>query len=89
MLEAAREVDLDLVARPPLSPKKLSLLINSRPIERSGFRFRHSVQYSTILGTFHTARGIVEISEEEVLVPGRDHLSRFCFGNGVVSIQIN
>ena len=42
-----------------------------------------------ILGTFHTARGIVKISEEEVFVPGRDRLSRFCFGNSVVSIQIN
>ena len=42
-----------------------------------------------ILGTFHTARGIVKISEEEVFVPGRDRLSRFCFGNGVVSIQVN
>jgi hypothetical protein len=42
-----------------------------------------------ILGTFHSAKGIVRISEEEVFVPGRDRLSRFCFGNGVVSIQIN
>jgi hypothetical protein len=41
-----------------------------------------------ILGKFHTARGIVQISEEEVLVPGRGRLSRFCFGKRLVGIQI-
>ena len=53
--------------------------------------FVRHLNYSAIkiLGTFHTARGIVKISEEEVFVPGRDRLSRFCFGNGVVSIQVN
>lgn len=53
--------------------------------------FVRHLNYSAIkiLGTFHTARGIVKMSEEEVLVPGKDRLSRFCFGNGVVSIQIN
>jgi hypothetical protein len=42
-----------------------------------------------ILGKFHTARGIVQISEEEVLVPGMGRLTRFCFGNSAVGIQIN
>ncbi|HXH86771.1 MAG TPA: hypothetical protein VNI35_08075, partial [Nitrospira sp.] len=41
-----------------------------------------------ILGTFHTARGIVQIGEEEVLLPHGDRRKRFCFGNAKVGIQI-
>jgi hypothetical protein len=41
-----------------------------------------------ILGTFHTARGIVQIGEEDVMLPHGDRRKSFCFGNAKVGIQI-
>ena len=42
-----------------------------------------------LLGTFHTARGIVRINEHEVVLPGGGSFARFCFGNINVNFQID
>ncbi|NOT21311.1 MAG: hypothetical protein HOP22_01105 [Nitrospiraceae bacterium] len=42
-----------------------------------------------ILGKFHTAKGVVQIDDDVMLVPGMGRLCRFCFGNSVVGIRIN
>ena len=42
-----------------------------------------------ILGTFHTTKGIILVNENEVTLPGGPHLSKYCFGNNLVDIQVN
>lgn len=42
-----------------------------------------------VLGTFYSARNIVRINENEVMLPNNTRLSRFCFGNNMVSIAVN
>jgi hypothetical protein len=42
-----------------------------------------------VLGKFHSPKGIVEITEDEVLLPNEGRLSATCFGNVDVVIMVN
>jgi len=70
-------------------PDRHTLAIFDQQGERVLFIRHLNFSAIKILGKFHTARGIVQISEEEMLIPGMGRLGRFCFGNNAVSIQIN
>jgi hypothetical protein len=70
-------------------PDRHTLAIFDQQGERVLFIRYLNVSAMKILGKFHTAKGILQVNEDGLLMPGGNRIGKFCFGNNAVDININ